>query len=327
MPRENARALAAELRDARLPDTEIARRLGVSRQTVRRWLGPRMRRATKRARLEDAVQRLEQGRQIGAVAEEFAVSRSALREHAAAAGLPERTAARAQARLEEARRLRLQGWSDRAIAQHLALSRLTLASALGHRSAAEVAHDRRRVRIATCLTLYQGGMTQAEVAEALGVSVATVQRTLAAARAEGLHVRPRLKAVLPHYRRLWSTHDLVKKAREWARLYDRPPTSSEWNPWHPAHRRNPALGVDRIVRFYTGEWPFTDSIVSAKHRRPWGTSWNAYLRTAGFQPLPHGYHYVADDDGRAVHIDGRRLIHSNDHSREYLEGEPLGRRP
>jgi len=107
----------------------------------------------------------------------------------------------------------------------------------------------------------------------------------------------------------------------------RPPARLQrMEPVAPHHSTNPALGVDRIERFYQGEWPFTDSIIGRKYQRPWKT-WNGYLKAAGLDPLPHGYHYVTNDEGKAVRIDGKRLIHSNDHKREYLEGERLGRRP
>ena len=113
----------------------------------------------------------------------------------------------------------------------------------------------------------------------------------------------------------------------WGTIYDRPPVASEWNPWHLHHRQNPGIGADRIERFFAGEWPYLATVISPVHKRTWGTSWVRFLQLAGFQPLPQGYHYVCHDDGHATRIDGRRLIHSNDHRREYLEGEPLGRRP
>jgi hypothetical protein len=210
----------------------------------------------------------------------------------------------------------------------LNVPRRRLALELGERGRAGFAQDRRNTRMATCLTLYQNGHTQREIARLLGIHPATVSRALTYAREQGVDLPLRQKVMLPQYRRLWSTDDLVEKAREWLALYDRPPVSSEWDPWHPHHLINPSLGTDRIQRFYERVWPLTDTIISRKHHRPWKTSWNAYLRAAGFEPLPHGYHYVADDDGKAVRVDGKRLIHSNDHRREYLEGERLGsRRP
>jgi hypothetical protein len=126
----------------------------------------------------------------------------------------------------------------------------------------------------------------------------------------GIDVPRRQKVMLPQYRRLWSSHDLLGKAVEWHEVYDRPPTSSEWNSWHPHHYKNLALGVDRIERFYAGEWPFTSSVIGPRYRRAWKTSWNRFLETAGFTPLPHNYHYVTDDYGKAIRIDGKRLIHS-----------------
>jgi hypothetical protein len=132
---------------------------------------------------------------------------------------------------------------------------------------------------------------------------------------------PRQRTLLPHYRRLWSPDDLITKAKQWVDAYDRPPSSPEWNPWHAQNSRSP-VGVDRIERFYEGEWPYVSTVIAEKHRRPWGTSWNRFLEAAGFTPLPHSYHYVTDDDGVAIRIDGKRLIrHNGWHDIEYLEGD------
>ena len=128
------------------------------------------------------------------------------------------------------------------------------------------------------------------------------------------------------YRRLWSDEDLLAKAREWAAIYDRPPSATEWNPWH-LQNRDSAVGVDRIERFHRNTWPFVDSVINPKHRRPWGSSWNGFLEFAGFTLLPHGYHFAADDDGHAIRVDGCRLVrHNGWHEIEYLEGDPVPRK-
>jgi transposase len=320
--------IAIGLRQRGLTDVEVARRLGVTRETVRRWLGPRTPRGEKTAALEEGVRRLRGGERIGVVATQLGVSTGALRQRARSAGASATSPpVTPEAALDAARGLRRLGLSDRQIARQLAIPRRRLARDLGFRGREGFVHDRRLARIATCLTLYQTGLTQREVAQALGVSRATVHRALGFARRQGIDVPRRQKVMLPQYRRLWSSHDLLGKAVEWHEVYDRPPTSSEWNPWHPHHSKNLALGVDRIERFYAGEWPFTSSVIGPRYRRPWKTSWNRFLETAGFTPLPHNYHYVTDDYGKAIRIDGKRLIHSNDHKREYLEGDRLGRRP
>jgi DNA-binding CsgD family transcriptional regulator len=320
----DARKQARELRDLGYSDVQTARRLAVTRQTIRRWLGPKTSRTVKQAALEEGVRRLRAGEGPAAVAAAVGVSADALRRRARQAGIARPSSQIPAPILSHASSLRAQGLSDREIARQLGIPRRRLAVELGGRGRAGFCRDRRLARMATCLTLYQRGMTQREIAQALNVNRATVHRALAYAREQGIDVPQRQKVMLPQYRRLWTTEELLEKAREWAAIYDRPPVSSEWNPWHPHHSENQALGVDRIERFYQGEWRFTESITGAKYQRPWKT-WNGYLRDAGLEPLPHGYHYVADDDGKAVRIDGKRLIHSNDHRREYLEGERLGR--
>jgi DNA-binding CsgD family transcriptional regulator len=265
--REQARAL----RGLGYSDVETGRRLGVTRETIRRWLGPRRARAVTRAALDDGVRRLQAGESIATVTGSLGISRSALRRRARLQGVKRPGLETPGSVLEQASALRAEGASDREIARRLGVPRNRLAVELGRRGRAGFLRDRRLARMATCLTLYQQGMTQREIAAALDINPVTVHRALTFAREQGIDVPRRQKVMLPQYRRLWSTDELLEKALEWAAIYDRPPVSSEWHPWHPYHSENQALGVDRIQRFYQGEWPFAESIVGSKYQRPWKT--------------------------------------------------------
>jgi DNA-binding phage protein len=321
--RSGAIEMAQALRRDGIPDTAIAARLGVDRNTVVRWLGPRRRsRHDHAALIAAAFEEVQHGSTISQVARSLGISRSSLQNQLTAAGIkPARRPAFSDETITDGLHRRAAGQSDRAIATALGVSRRRVVQMLGHRTRRQALDDRWRVREATCVTLFQLGLTQRQVAVRLCIDRATVGRALAEARADGIPLEPRQKVMLPQYRRLWSDDDLIAKAQEWGTIYDRQPAAPEWNPWH-THNRDAAVGVDRIERFYQGTWPFVDSVIGSKHHRPWGSPWNRFLETAGFTPLPQGYHFVADDDGHAIRIDGRRLIrHNARHDVEYLEGD------
>jgi transposase len=209
---------AQELRRQGMPDTAIAARLGVTRQSILRWLGPRRSRPDHAMLIATAVKKVQTGETVSRAAHEVGLSRSSLRRHLTIAGVQPVRPRVPEETLAAARQLRAAGHSDRAIATTLGVSRRQLVTLLGRRTRRQSLEDRWRVRKATSVTLYQLGLTRRQVATRLSLHPTTVGRALAEAQTEGISIAARHKLLLPHYRRLWSNHDLIVKAQKWARI-------------------------------------------------------------------------------------------------------------
>jgi len=75
--------------------------------------------------------------------------------------------------------------------------------------------------------------------------------------------------------RRWSRETIIEKIREWEDRYGEPPCSADWNPSLARWRAQEW----RVERYRDGFWPSTNAA-----KRPFGGSFDAALRAAGFEP-------------------------------------------
>src|SRR5919202_5721775 len=77
----------------------------------------------------------------------------------------------------------------------------------------------------------------------------------------------------------WTRDTIIAKILEWNDRYGEPPCSADWNPSLARWR-----GQEwREERYRDGTWPSTNAV-----KRPFGGSFDAAVRAAGFQPHKPG---------------------------------------
>ena len=82
----------------------------------------------------------------------------------------------------------------------------------------------------------------------------------------------------PRVRR-WTRELIISKIREWNDRYGEPPSSADWNPSLARWRAQEW----RAERYREGVWPSTNAA-----KRPFGGSFDAAVRAAGFEPRRPG---------------------------------------
>src|SRR4051794_7871994 len=75
--------------------------------------------------------------------------------------------------------------------------------------------------------------------------------------------------------RRWTRDTIIAKILEWEARYGEPPCSADWNPSLARWRAQEW----RAERYHDGDWPSTNAA-----KRPFGGSFSAAVRAAGFEP-------------------------------------------